>query len=62
MHRPLQHIVTFLKNEDGPTAVEYAIMIALIVVACMATLITLGANNNNTYSYVGQKVGKTSGS
>jgi pilus assembly protein Flp/PilA len=57
-----RHVLTFLKREDGPTAVEYAVMMALIIVACMATLLTLGTNSNNTYSYVGQKVGKTAAS
>jgi Flp pilus assembly pilin Flp len=42
--------------------VEYAVMMSLIIVACMATIITLGTNSNNTYSYVGQKVGRTSAS
>lgn len=57
-----QHLYVFLKQEDGPTAVEYAVMMALIIVACMATIITLGTNSNNTYSFVGQKVGRTSAS
>jgi pilus assembly protein Flp/PilA len=62
MKRICQHALAFLNEEDGPSAVEYAIMMALIIVACMATLITLGTKNNNTYSYVGQKVGRTAGS
>ncbi len=49
----------FLKNEDGPTAVEYSIMMALIIVVCVATVTLMGTNSNNTYSYVGTKVGKT---
>jgi len=62
MQRFRQHFQTFVQNEGGASAVEYAVMMALIVVACMTTLLTLGTNTNNTYSYVGQKVGKTSGS
>jgi pilus assembly protein Flp/PilA len=57
-----EHLHTFLEQEEGPTAVEYAVMMSLIIVACMATIITLGTNSNNTYSYVGQKVGRTSAS
>ncbi len=34
----LTHIKTFLKNEDGPTAVEYAVMLALIVAACLSSV------------------------
>jgi pilus assembly protein Flp/PilA len=62
MKRCGQHLLTFLRQEDGPTAVEYAIMMALIIVACVATIVTLGTNSNNTYSYVGQKVGRTAAS
>ncbi|TWU38928.1 Flp/Fap pilin component [Novipirellula aureliae] len=37
-------IVKFLQEEDGPTAVEYAVMLALIVVVCIGTVGTLGTN------------------
>jgi pilus assembly protein Flp/PilA len=53
-------LVNFLKNEDGPTAVEYAVMLALIIVVCITAITTLGSNANNTFSYVGTQVGKTS--
>ncbi|TWU25623.1 Flp family type IVb pilin [Bythopirellula polymerisocia] len=33
-----QLIKQFLKNEDGPTAVEYAVMLALIVIACLTSV------------------------
>ena len=52
----------FLREEDGPTAVEYAVMLALIVVVCIAAITTLGSNANNTFSYVGTKIGGASGS
>jgi pilus assembly protein Flp/PilA len=54
-----QALVNFLKNEDGPTAVEYAVMLALIIVVCITAITTLGNNANNTFSYVGTQVGKT---
>ena len=34
-------LVRFLNSEDGPTAVEYAVMLALIVVVCLGAIITL---------------------
>ncbi len=34
--------VNFLKKEDGPTAVEYAIMLALVVTVCIGVLSTVG--------------------
>lgn len=49
-------LVTFLKAEDGPTAVEYAVMLALIVVVCIAAITTLGQNANSTFSVVGSAV------
>jgi len=52
----------FLRNEDGPTAVEYAVMLALIIVVCITAITTLGSNANNTFSYVATEVGKTGGS
>jgi pilus assembly protein Flp/PilA len=42
----------FLREEDGPTAVEYAVMLALIIVVCIAAITTLGSNANNTFSNV----------
>jgi pilus assembly protein Flp/PilA len=54
--------VAFLKAEDGPTAVEYAVMLALIVVVCIAAITSLGANANSTFSFVGSSVKPKSGS
>jgi pilus assembly protein Flp/PilA len=42
----------FLVDESGPTAVEYAVMLALIIVVCVAAITTLGSNANNTFSNV----------
>ena len=55
-------LVKFLKNEEGPTAVEYAVMLALIIVVCIAAITTLGTNANATFSSVGNSVGATLGS
>jgi pilus assembly protein Flp/PilA len=40
-HRPL---VRFIQREDGPTAVEYAVMLALIVVVCITAITAVGTN------------------
>ena len=55
-----QFVVNFVKAEDGPTAVEYAVMLALIIVVCITAITALGSNANNTFSYVGSKIGGTS--
>ena len=59
MRRFTQFTVEFLKREDGPTAVEYAVMLALIIVVCITAITTLGSNANNTFSYVGTQIGGT---
>jgi pilus assembly protein Flp/PilA len=46
-------VVQFIEREDGPTAVEYAVMLALIIVVCLAAITTLGQNANNTFNNVG---------
>jgi pilus assembly protein Flp/PilA len=48
--------VSFLRNEDGPTAVEYAVMLALIIVVCITAITTLGSNANGTFTRVGSAV------
>ena len=46
-------LVNFLRKEDGPTAVEYAVMLALIIVVCIVAVTALGQNASETVSYVG---------
>jgi pilus assembly protein Flp/PilA len=45
-------VVQFIEKEDGPTAVEYAVMLALIVVVCLGAITTLGQNANATFNNV----------
>ena len=59
MRNITKSVVEFLKREDGPTAVEYAVMLALIIVVSITAITALGSNANNTFSYVGAQVGKT---
>jgi pilus assembly protein Flp/PilA len=53
-------VVNFLKREDGPTAVEYAVMLALIIVVCIVAITALGTNANATFTTVGNAIGATS--
>lgn len=55
-----QLALTFLTNEDGPTAVEYAVMLALIIVVCIGSITTLGKNANTTYTSVGKALTSSS--
>jgi len=52
MSKWVTNLKNFLASEDGPTAVEYAVMLALIIVVCIAAISTLGSNASNTFSNV----------
>jgi pilus assembly protein Flp/PilA len=47
----------FLVSEDGPTAVEYAVMLALIIVVCLASIGLIGTKANTTFTSVNAKLG-----
>ena len=53
MRRFAKNLVKFLKAEDGPTAVEYAVMLALIIVVCISAVTTLGTNASAKFTSVG---------
>ncbi len=59
MRNLAQRFVNFLKREDGPTAVEYAVMLALIIVVCITAITALGSNANATFSSVSNSIGST---
>ncbi len=40
----------FLRSEDGPTAVEYAVMLALIVIVCLTAITSIGSNAKTTFT------------
>ena len=61
MRNLAKSVVNFLKREDGPTAVEYAVMLALIIVVCIAAISALGSNAEGTFNKVGSAV-NTAGS
>jgi pilus assembly protein Flp/PilA len=60
LSRLTRPFVSFLADESGPTAVEYAVMLALIIVVCIAAITAIGTTTNNTFSYVGAQVGGVS--
>lgn len=47
----------FLASEDGPTAVEYAVMLALIVIVCLAAIQAIGTNANTTFQNIADNIG-----
>jgi pilus assembly protein Flp/PilA len=54
-------LIRFLKTEEGPTAVEYAVMLALIIVVCIAAITSLGSNANQTFGNVSLNAASGSG-
>jgi len=51
------HQVTpFFVSEDGPTAVEYAVMLALIICVCLAAITTIGTNASAVFSSVAKSI------
>jgi pilus assembly protein Flp/PilA len=45
-------IKRFLVSEDGPTAVEYAVMLALIIIVCLTAIQAVGANAKTTLTSI----------
>ncbi len=60
MHRFVHPIDRFLRDEDGPTAVEYAVMLALIIIVCIGAITTLGKNANRTFDSTGDAIASSS--
>jgi pilus assembly protein Flp/PilA len=55
--RFVKQAVDFLKKEEGPTAVEYAVMLALIIVVCLVAITSLGTSANLTFGNVASAIG-----
>jgi pilus assembly protein Flp/PilA len=53
----LPKLKTFLQSEDGPTAVEYAVMLALIVIVCLTAIQAVGTNASTTFQSVSAQLG-----
>jgi pilus assembly protein Flp/PilA len=59
MRKFSQVLASFLKDENGPTAVEYAVMLGLIIVVCIVAVATIGVGANNAFSTAGTDLGGT---
>jgi pilus assembly protein Flp/PilA len=46
----------FLVSEDGPTAVEYAVMLALIIIVCLTAISAIGTNASTTFNNVSKSI------
>jgi pilus assembly protein Flp/PilA len=50
----------FMVSEDGPTAVGYAVMLALIIIVCLTAISSIGTNANTTFTDVANSIGGAS--
>jgi pilus assembly protein Flp/PilA len=50
----------FLVSEDGPTAVEYAVMLALIIIVCLTAISSLGTAARDTFNNVKDSINAAS--
>ncbi len=57
MNGMLSKVRFFLISEDGPTAVEYAVMLALIIATCITSVRSLGAYVTGMFSTANQTIG-----
>lgn len=55
-----QKVQQFLVSEDGPTAVEYAVMLALIIIVCLTAIRSIGTNANATFQAVSTELSSAS--
>ena len=47
----------FLTSEDGPTAVEYAVMLALIIIVCLIAISSVGTNTGMVFTNASNSLG-----
>jgi pilus assembly protein Flp/PilA len=60
LSKMVRSVVNFVKAEDGPTAVEYAVMLALIIVVCIGAVTALGTSASSTFQSVSGTISSTS--
>lgn len=56
MRRLLIHTARFLRSEDGPTAVEYAILLALVILVCLTAIRAFGTKTSSSFSKSAQSI------
>ena len=60
MKKFMSQVQRFMESEDGPTAVEYAVMLALIIVVCLVAIGQLGTTANSAFTNINDKLGEQS--
>ncbi len=60
LSRMSKYLVEFLKREEGPTAVEYAVMLALIIVVCLVAITAIGLAASGTFNNMANQIPSSS--
>ena len=61
MQNVINRAKAFITNEDGPTATEYAVMLALIIIAALTAITALGSRVSAIFSEVSTGIGGAAG-
>ncbi|MEM7783740.1 MAG: Flp family type IVb pilin [Planctomycetota bacterium] len=56
MKKFFNKVEKFLKSEDGPTAVEYAVMLALIIIVCLTAIQSVGNAANSAFEQIASEL------
>ncbi len=56
MKKFMSKVQRFMESEDGPTAVEYAVMLALIIVVCLVAIGNLGRSANSAFVEINDRL------
>lgn len=56
MKKFMSKVSRFMESEDGPTAVEYAVMLALIIVVCLVAIGNLGRTANSSFERINDEL------
>jgi len=56
MKKFMTKVEKFLKSEDGPTAVEYAVMLALIIIVCLTAITAVGDAANSAFDQIASEL------
>ncbi|MCA8993782.1 MAG: Flp family type IVb pilin [Planctomycetaceae bacterium] len=54
-------VKNFLQEEDGPTAVEYAVMLALIVIVCLTAIRAVGTATSSNFNNIANELNSAQG-
>jgi pilus assembly protein Flp/PilA len=57
MHKIFNKTARFIRSEDGPTSVEYAVMLGLIIAVCLVSIRTFGTAVSTSFSTSANSIG-----